>query len=111
MRCSLGRSIHLLDILADYGIVARAQARGKLQVHRRVVNLVNLYGHYLLQLLHLLLHLHGLGGLVAEALYEGFHVLYLLLLVLVSPQLLFAALTSQHHILIIFHLVVYDTAT
>ena len=75
-------------------------------MHGRIVNLVDFDGHYLGQLLDAALHLHGLGGLVTEALYELFHVGNLLLLVLVRPELLFPALCAQFDILVVLHLVV-----
>ena len=77
-------------------------------MHSRVVDLVNLDGHDLLQLLHLLLHLHGLRGLVAETFDEVLHLLNLLLLVLVGAQLLLTALLAQHDILVVLHLIVDD---
>ena len=64
----------------------------------------------LLQLLDAALHLHGLGGLVAETLDEGFRVLYLFLLVLPGPQLLFPPLLAQADEFVILHLVVVDAA-
>ena len=101
-------AIHFLHLVANHRIVARAQAWRKFQVHGRVVGLVDLYGHYLLQLLYLLLHLHRLCGLVAESLYEVFHLGHFLLLVLVCPELLLAPLFSQCHIFVVFHAVVDD---
>ena len=79
-------------------------------MHGRVVHLVHFYGHHFLQLLDLLLHLHSLGGLIAEALYELAHVGHLFLLVFVGPLLLFTAFLPQHHILVVLDLVVYDSA-
>ena len=55
-----------------------------------------------------LLHLNGLRGLIAETFDERAHVLYLLLLVLVGAQLLFATLLSEHDILVVFHAIVDD---
>ena len=80
-------------------------------MHGRVVDLVDFYRHHLLQLLHLLLHLHGLGGLIAEALNELAHIGHLLLLVLVGTQLLLATLLAQDDILAVLHPVVDDVAT
>ena len=77
-------TIVLADILTDDGIVAGAQTGRKLQTQGGVVDFIDLDGHYLLQLLYLLLHLYGLGGLITEALNELAHLLYLLLLVLVG---------------------------
>ena len=98
----------LFHLLADDGIVAASQAGRKLQVHGGVVNLVHLDGHNLRQLLHLLLNLHGLGGLIAEAFDEGLHVGYLFLLVLVSPELLLAPLLAQGDVFVVLHVVVDD---
>ena len=101
-------TIGLANILADNRVVATPQARRELQMQRGVVDFVNLYRHHLLQLLNLLLHLHGLRGLIAEALDERPHVLHLLLLVLVGAQLLFATLFSEYDILVVFHFIVDD---
>ena len=100
------RTIIFAQLVADNGIIATAQARWKLEVHTLVVHLVHLDRHYFLQLSNALLHLHRLSGLIAETLYEGFGVGYLLLLVFISPQLLFTSLGSQGYILIVFHLIV-----
>ena len=79
-------------------------------MHVRVVHLIHLYGHNLLQLPDALLHLYGLGGLIAKSLYEGFGVGNLFLLVFISPHLLLAAFLAQHHILVVFHLVIFYMA-
>ncbi len=80
-------------------------------MHHLAVDLVDLDGHNLLQLLDALLHLNGLGGLIAETINEGLDVGDLFLLVLVSAELLLATLVAQHHILVILHLVVLNVAT
>ena len=59
----------------------------------------------------LLLHLHGLGGLIAEALDKRLHVGHLLLLVLVGSDLLLATFLTKHDVFIVFHLVVDHSAT
>jgi len=97
-------------LVADDGIVAAAQTWGELEVHGRIVDLVNLDGNYLLQLLEAALHLHGFGGLVAETLYKVLDVGYLFLLVLVGAQLLLTALGAQYDILVVLDLVVFDVA-
>ena len=79
-------------------------------MHSGIVDIVYLDGYNLLQLLHLLLHLHSLSGLIAEALNEGLHVGNLLLLILISAQLLLTTLTAQHDILVILHPVVDNLA-
>ena len=81
---SMGTVI-LAHFVTDNGVITGAKTRRKLQMHHFVVHFVNLYGHYLFKLLDTLLHLHGLGGLIAESVYESFDVGYLLLLVLVGP--------------------------
>ena len=98
--------IFLFDFFADDRIVAAAQTWRKLQVHSRIVDLVHFDRHNLLQLLHLLLHLNGFRGFVAETLDEVLHLSHFLLLVLVGSQLLFATLLAQHDILVVLHLVV-----
>ena len=104
-------AIVLAHIITDDRIVATSETRRELQVHRGVVHLVNLDGHDLLQLLDFLLHLHGLRGLIAEALDEGLHLCHFFLLVLVGPDLLFATLLAQHDVLVVLHLVVDDAST
>ena len=103
--------IGLLHLVADDGIVPGAQTGRELQMHGRIVNLVHLNGNYLLQLFDFLLYLHSLRGLIAETVYEGLHVLNLLLLVLVGALLLLTTLPAQHHILVVLDLVVYDATT
>ena len=104
------RAVTLGGIFADDGIIATAHRAGELQVKRTVVHLIDLYGHHLLQLLDAALHLDGLGGLVAETLYEGLDVGYLLLLVLVGPKLLGTAFFPQQEVFVVLHLVVIDLA-
>ena len=103
-------AVGLAHAVAHHGPVAAARARGELKAHGRVVHLVNLYGHDLLQLLYAALHLHGLRRLVAEALYEVLYVGYLLLLVLVCAELLLAALGAQAHVFVVLHAVVRHAA-
>ena len=102
--------VGLAHAVAHYGPVAAALARGKLQAHGRAVNLVHLDGYDFLQLLYAALHLHGLRGLVAEALYEVLDVGYLLLLVLPGAQLLLAPLGAQAHVLVVPYAVVLHAA-
>ena len=104
-------SIFLPHLVADDGIVTRAQTGRELQVHGGIVHLVNLDRNNLLQLLDFLLNLHSLRGLIAETLNEVLHLSHLLLLVFVCPQLLFTAFLTQHDILVVLHLVVDDAAT
>ena len=99
-------TIVLAHLLADDGIVAAAQTGRELQVHRRTIHLIDLDGYDLLQLFDLLLHLHGLRGLIAEAFDECLHVGHLLLLVLVGTDLLLTAFCPQRHIFVVFHPVV-----
>ena len=99
-------AIALAHSVAYHGIVARAQTWWKLQVHRGIVHLVHLNRHNLLQLLYAALHLHSLGWLIAEPLYEVLDVGYFLLLVLVGTQLLFVAFVAQLYVFVVFHTIV-----
>ena len=74
--------IFLPHLVADDGIIAAAQARRELKMEGRVIHLIHLDGHHLLQLANLLLHLYSLRGLIAETLDELTHVSHFLLLVL-----------------------------
>ena len=104
-------AICLAYSIADYRIVATTQTWWKLQVHSRIVYLVDFYRHNLFQLLDAALHLHSLGWLIAESLYEVFDVGNLFLLILVSTNLLLSSLGSEHHILVVFHLIVNSLTT
>ena len=77
-------------------------------MHRRIIHLVDLDGDDLFQLPDLLLHLNSLRGLIAETLDKVFHISHFLLLILVSPQLLFTSFPAKHNVLIILHLIVYN---
>ena len=99
-------SITLSYFVAYHGIIAAAQTWRELQAQGRVVHLVNLYRLYLLQLPYLLLHLNSLRCLIAETLDERLGIGNLLLLVLIGAQLLLTALTAQHYILVVLHLIV-----
>ena len=57
------------------------------------------------------LHLHGLGGLVAEALNEIFDVGNLFLLIFVGSQLLLTTLGTQLHKLVILDAIIDNLAT
>ena len=88
-------AVGLTDLVGNYGIVAGTRSRRKAQVEMRCVNLVNLDAVDFGKLFHAALHLHGLGGLVAEALDESLGVGNLFLLVGVSAHLLFNAFLAQ----------------
>ena len=103
--------VGFLHLVADHGIVARAEAGRELQVHGGIIHLVHLDNLHLLQLAQSLLHLYSLSWLIAETLYEIAYISHLLLLVLIGTELLFTALFSEHHILVIFHTVVNHTTT
>ena len=105
------RAVVLAQVFANDGIVARTRTGRKLQVERGGVYLVHFDGHHFLQLLDAALHLHGLGGFVAEAFDEVANVGHLLLLVLVGPQLLLATLGAQAHKFVVLHLVVRNLPT
>ena len=78
-------AVILAHVVADDGVIAASQAGRKLQMHGRIVYIVYLDGHYLLQLFYLLLNLYSLGGLIAESFDKCLHISHFLLLVLVSP--------------------------
>ena len=99
-------AIPLRQVLRLDGDGAGMWRRREFQVQGGVILLIHLDDIQFLQLLDARLHLVGLGSLVAETLDEVFRVLYLLLLVLVSPQLLLAALLAQLHVLGIGDLVI-----
>ena len=101
-------TVTLCNALTDDRIVAAADGGRELKTHGLVVNLVNLDGNYLLKCLDAALHLYGLGGFVAETLYELLGIGYLLLLVLIGSHLLFTALLAQNNELVILDLVVID---
>ena len=104
------RAIILAHLVADNGIVATAKTGWKLEVHLLVVDLVDLNGHDLLQLLDAALHLHGLGGLVAETLYEVLNIGDFFLLILIGAELVLAAFGAEAHKLVVGHLIVHDFA-
>ena len=99
-------AVVLAHVLADNGVVARAEARREFEVHGRRVHLVYLDGHNLLQLLYSALHLHSLCRLISETLYEVLDVGYFFLLILVSSDLLFASFVAEFDIFVVLHLIV-----
>ena len=103
--------VGFLHFIADNGVIARAEAGRKLQVHGGIIHLVHLDNLHFLQLAQALLYLHGLGRLITETLYEVAYISHLLLLILIGTELLFAALFSEHHILIVLHTVVDHVST
>ena len=100
-------AIRLAYLVADDRIVAGAQTGRKLQVHDFVVHLIHFDRYYFLQLSYLLLHLYGLGSLIAEALDERLCVGYLFLLVLPGSYLLLAPFLAQLEVFVVFHLIVF----
>ncbi len=88
-------SVGLADIVGYHGIVARTWGGREAEVEPRVVDLVDLYALDFGELFHAALDLHGLGGLVAETLYERLSVGNLLLLVEVCAHLLFDTFLAQ----------------
>ena len=78
-------------IVGDDREIARTRCRREFQVEVRGVHFVHFDALYLGKLLHAALHLHGLGGLVAETFDEFFGIFDLLLLVLECAHLLFEA--------------------
>ena len=103
-------AIALAHPLGNDGIVARAGSRGKFQIQVRRVYLVDLDPFEFGQLLDARLHLHRLGCLVAETLDKGLGVLYLFLLVLIGPALLFETLLPQNDVVRIVDLIVVDVS-
>ena len=75
-------------------------------MHLFVIHLIHLDRHNFLQLLDATLHLYGLGRFISESLYKVLNISDFLLLVLVSPQLLFTTFLAKYDILIVFHFVV-----
>ena len=103
-------AVGLAHVLQYQREIAGARCRREAQAQMRRVHLVHLYALYLGQLFHAALHLHGLGGLVAEALNELLRVGYLLLLVLISAHLLLDAFLPKRHEVAVVHGVVVNLA-
>ena len=104
-------TITLGHALTYHRIITAADGWRELKAHGLVVHLINLNGYNLLQHLDAALHLHCLGGFIAETLYEILGIGYLLLLILVCTQLLLSALLAQLNKLVVLDLVViYNTA-
>ena len=99
-------AVVLSHVVANDRIVTTSQAGRKMEMHGRIVDFVHFHWYDLLQLANALLHLHGLCGLIAEALDKLLDVGYLLLLVGIGPQLLFSALFAQVEVLVVFYAVV-----
>ena len=104
-------AVILAHLIADDRIIATSETRREFEVHLLVVNLIYLDRHDFLELLDSALHLNRLGWLVAEPLDKILDVGNLLLLVFVGTELLLAAFGTQHHILIVFHLIVFYPST
>ncbi len=103
-------AIGLPHVFQDERKIARSRCRRKTQAEPRRVHLVHLYALYLGKLFHAALHLHGLGGFVAETFYELLRIGYLLLLVLPCAHLLLDAFLTQHHEMAVVHGIVIDFA-
>ncbi len=104
-------TVGFLHILADNRIITATTTANELQAQRGVVFFIHLDTFYLFKLLDATLHLHCFGSLVPEAFDKVFRILYLLLLILVSTQLLLPTLLAKHHELIIFHFIVVNAST
>ena len=100
-------AVSLTHFVANDRIVTRTQTGRELQPQGTVIHLIDLYRNNLSQLLDAALHLHGLGGLVAKLLYKVLHIGNFFLLILVGTKLLFAPFFTKHHILVIFHSIVF----
>ena len=99
-------SVTFRNAIADYGEVTAPRTRRPTQVERTVIDLVHLNGHDFGQLLDAALHLNSFRWLIAEAFNEVLDIGYLLLLVAVGAQLLFASLGTQADVLVVGHAVV-----
>ena len=103
---SISGGIALGHILAYHRIITAALAAGKLKAQCTVVHIIHLDRYDALKLLDAALHLYGLGGLITEPVYEGLDIGYLLLLILIGPQLLLTSLSPQVDILVILYLII-----
>ena len=103
--------ISLPQSLCNDWIISTAQTRRKLQAHSRIVHLVHLNRHNLLQLADALLHLYGFRSLITEPFNERLGIGNLLLLVLIRTELLLTTFFSEDKILVILHTVVLHVST
>ena len=103
-------AVGLAHVLADDGVAAAPLCGLELQAQLAAVLLVHLDRDDFLQPFDAALHLHGLGGLVAEALDELARLGNLALLVLVGTQLLLTPFAAQADELVVLHAVVVDSA-
>ena len=99
-------SIILAYLIADNRIITASQTRRELEMHLFVIHLIHLDRYNFLQLLDATLHLYRLSRFISESLYKVLNISDFLLLVLVSPQLLFTTFLAKYDILIVFHFVV-----
>ena len=91
-------AISLAYIVGYNRIIARAWCRRKFQIEMRGVHLIDFDAVYFGQLFDAALHLHALGGFVAESLDKVFGFLDHLLLILKSSHLLFETFLTQSDI-------------
>ena len=98
----------LAEVLHDEGEVATARGRRKSQIQTGCVLLVHLESLEFFELLDARLHLHGLGGFVAETLDELFCFLNHLLLVEVGAHLLLVPFASEFEEMAVVDVVVVD---
>ena len=84
-------AVSFFHAFADNGKVAATLAGREFQMQTGIVHFIDFNGDHLFQLLDPALHLHSLGRLVAEAFDEVADIGHFLLLVLVGPELCFAA--------------------
>ena len=103
--------ISLPQSLCNNRIIPTSQTRRELQTHSRIVNLIHLYWHNLLQLANTLLYLYGLCGLIAETLNERPCFCNFLLLVLIRTELLFTTLFPEDEILVILYTIILHVST
>ena len=89
-------TIVLANVLTDYRVVARTQARWKLQMHCRIINFIYFNWYNLLKLFYATLYLHSLCWLVSESFNKILYVGYFFLLVFVGAELLLVAFDTQY---------------
>src|SRR5699024_3734741 len=80
--------------------------RREFQTQCRIILFIHLDTFNFFQLFNTALHLHGLSRLITKTFDKLFRILYLLLLILISTELLLATFLSQNDKLVILHLII-----
>ena len=91
-------AVRFAHVFHDNGVGSGTRRRREFQPQSGIVFLVNFNSIQFFQLLDAALHLHGFRGFVAETFDKILRISDLLLLVFVSPELLFAAFFPQFHV-------------